>query len=141
MSRFIIESLGDLKPDPAESSARTLLAISQKLDAIATGQQSTSLPAANLDLDSFTTPHSAVVVNILWLLSLSMSVAVSLIAMLAKEWCYKFMSNRVGPMYDQARQRQKKWNGIETWKMQEILAFLPLMLHVALCKSHHIDSV
>ena len=76
----------------------------------------------------------SVVVNILWLLSLSLSVFVSLIAMLAKEWCYKFMSGRFGPIYEQARRRQQKWNGIEKWKMQEILNVLPLMMHAALCK-------
>ncbi|QRV94439.1 transmembrane protein [Ceratobasidium sp. AG-Ba] len=129
---FIIESLGDLKPDTAESSARSLLAISQKLDAIATGQQSTSISAQEKSLDDFSPTHSAVVVNILWLLSLSLSVAVSLIAMLAKEWCYKFMTGRSGPAYNQARRRQQKWNGIERWKMQELVNALPGLLHAAL---------
>ncbi|QRV79813.1 activating signal cointegrator 1 complex subunit 3 [Ceratobasidium sp. AG-Ba] len=129
---FIIESLGDLKPDTAESSARSLLAISQKLDAIITGQEPTSLPAQTASLDDFSPSHSAVVVNILWLLSLSLSVAVSLIAMLAKEWCYKFMMGRSGPIYNQARKRQQKWNGIERWKMQELVNVLPGLMHAAL---------
>ncbi|QRV79814.1 transmembrane protein [Ceratobasidium sp. AG-Ba] len=129
---FIIESLGDLKPDTSESSARSLLAISQKLDAILTGQQPTSLPAQTASLDDFSPSHSAVVVNILWLLSLSLSVAVSLIAMLAKEWCYKFMTGRSGPVYNQARKRQQKWNGIERWKMQELVNMLPGLMHAAL---------
>ncbi|QRV94436.1 hypothetical protein RhiJN_22454 [Ceratobasidium sp. AG-Ba] len=129
---FIIESLGDLKPDTAESSARSLLAISQKLDAIATGQQTTSPSVQDTSLDDFSPTHSAVVVNILWLLSLSLSVAVSLIAMLAKEWCYKFMTGRSGSTYNQARRRQQKWNGIERWKMQELVNALPGLMHAAL---------
>ncbi|QRV72333.1 hypothetical protein RhiJN_00347 [Ceratobasidium sp. AG-Ba] len=129
---FIIESLSDLKPDPAESSAQTLLLMSQTLMAMANNQP-VSLPAHDqTPYPTFSPSRSAVVVNILWLLSLSLSVAVSLIAMLAKDWCYKFMSNRVGPMYEQARKRQQKWNGIEIWKMEEVLAFLPWMLHMAL---------
>ncbi|QRV94433.1 hypothetical protein RhiJN_22451 [Ceratobasidium sp. AG-Ba] len=129
---FIIESLGDLKPDPAESSARTLLAISQKLDAISNGQSPTSFQIPDSDMDTFTPPYSAVLVNILWILSLSLSVAVSLVAMLAKEWCYKFMSGRFGELYGQARRRHLKWNGIEMWKMQEVLGYLPGLMHIAL---------
>jgi len=125
-------SLGDLKPDPAESSAQTLLIMSQTLAAIANGQP-VSLPAKNeSDATPFSPSRSAVTVNVLWLLSLSLSVAVSLVAMLAKEWCYKFMSNRSGQAYDQARRRQQKWNGIERWKMQEVLGWLPGAMHLAL---------
>ncbi|QRV97738.1 transmembrane protein [Ceratobasidium sp. AG-Ba] len=129
---FIIESLGDLKPDPVESSAKTLEAISQKMDAIISGQQSASSPAHNSDFTGFTPSYSAILVNILWLVSLSLSIAVSLIAMLAKEWCHKFMLNRTGETYHQARKRQQKWNGIEKWKMQEVLQHLPGLMHSAL---------
>ncbi|QRV80962.1 activating signal cointegrator 1 complex subunit 3 [Ceratobasidium sp. AG-Ba] len=129
---FIIESLSDLKSDPAESSARSLLAISQKLDSIAAGQRLSSLPVQDNGLDGFSPSHSAVVVNILWLLSLSLSVAVSLIAMLSKDWCYKFMIGRSGAIYEQARRRQQKWNGIERWKLQELLNYLPGLMHIAL---------
>ncbi|QRV95379.1 transmembrane protein [Ceratobasidium sp. AG-Ba] len=129
---FIIESLGDLKPDPTESSARSLLVISQKLDSILAGQQALSLPAQGTSLDDFSPSHSAVIVNILWLLSLSLSVAVSLIAMLAKGWCYRFMIGRSGAIYEQARKRQMKWDGIERWRMREVLDHLPGVMHSAL---------
>jgi hypothetical protein len=130
----VIESLNDLKPDPAESSAQTLLAISQTLAAISNGQP-VALPTADrLDTPAFSPPRTAVLVNLLWFLSLSLSVAVSLIAMLAKEWCYMFMSNRSGVIYEQARRRQQRWNGIERWKMTEVLTYLPAVMHLALCE-------
>ncbi|KAG8730814.1 hypothetical protein FRC12_020063 [Ceratobasidium sp. 428] len=129
---FLIESLGDLKPDPAESSAKTLLLMSQTLAAIANGQTVTPPGADALDDPPFSPSKTAVVVNLLWLLSLSLSIAVSLVAMLAKEWCYKFMSSRVGPAYEQARRRQLKWNGMQRWKMKEVLTYLPGMMHAAL---------
>ncbi|KAG8718025.1 hypothetical protein FRC08_006114 [Ceratobasidium sp. 394] len=129
---FIVESLGDLKPDPAESSAQTLLIVSQTLAAIANNQPVTPSPADGLDTPSFSPSRSAVIVNILWILSLSLSVAVSLVAMLAKGWCYKFMSGRSGPAYEQGRRRQQKWNGIERWKMMNILTYLPGVMHIAL---------
>ncbi|QRV96300.1 hypothetical protein RhiJN_24318 [Ceratobasidium sp. AG-Ba] len=129
---FITQSLGDLKPDPAVLSAQTLLVISQKLDLITNGQRTTFPTDASPVDHSFSPPYSAVVVNVLWLLSLSLSIAVSLIAMLAKEWCYNFISGRSGQAYDQARRRQQRWNGIARWKMQEILSYLPGLMHLAL---------
>ncbi|KAG9126681.1 hypothetical protein FRC07_002410 [Ceratobasidium sp. 392] len=131
-NRFIIESLGDLKPDPAESSAQTLLLVSKTLAALANGQPAPSPTEGESDPASFSPPRSAVIVNVLWLLSLSLSVAVSLIAMLAKDWCYKFMSGRSGQIYEQARRRQKKWNEMERWKMAQVLEHLPGMMHLAL---------
>ncbi|KAG8718605.1 hypothetical protein FRC08_004849 [Ceratobasidium sp. 394] len=132
LCRFIVESIGDLKPDPTESTAQTLLIVSQTLVAIANGQP-VSLPAqVESEGTPFSPSRSAVAVNVLWLLSLSLSVAVSLVAMLAKEWCYKFMSGRSGQIYDQARRRQERWNGIERWKLQELLAWLPGAMHLAL---------
>ncbi|KAG9122876.1 hypothetical protein FRC07_000562 [Ceratobasidium sp. 392] len=125
-------SLGDLKPDPAQSSAQTLLLISQTLTAIANGHTAPSSIQGGPDSTIFSPSRSAVVVNILWLLSLSLSVAVSLIAMLAKDWCYKFMSGRTGPIYEQARRRQERWNGMERWKLTEVLAHLPGAMHLAL---------
>jgi hypothetical protein len=115
----VIESLNDLKPDPAESSAWTLLAISQTLAAMSNGQAVTLPTQDTPDTPAFSPSRTAVVVNLLWFLSLSVSVAVSLIAMVAKEWCYMFMSGRSGAIYEQARRRQHRWNGIEKWKMTE----------------------
>ncbi|QRV96321.1 activating signal cointegrator 1 complex subunit 3 [Ceratobasidium sp. AG-Ba] len=129
---FIAQSLGDLKPDPADLSAKTLLAISLKLDIIASGQRNISSLNWKPDPDNFSPAYSAVIVNILWFLSLSLSIAVSLIAMLAKDWCYKFMSGRSGQAYDQARRRQERWNGIDRWKMEEMLSYLPGLMHLAL---------
>jgi hypothetical protein len=67
-------------------------------------------------------------------MSLSLSVAVALIAIVAKDWCYQFMSGRNGQILLQGRRRQLRWEGIEKWKMQEILYILPLMMHAALCE-------
>ncbi|KAG8700198.1 hypothetical protein FRC09_006122 [Ceratobasidium sp. 395] len=131
-TKFLIESLGDLKPDPAESSAKTLLLMSQTLAAIANGQTVTVPDPDALDDPPFSPSKTAVLVNLLWLLSLSLSIAVSLVAMLAKEWCYKFLSSRIGPVYEQARRRQLKWNGMQRWKMKEVLTYLPGMMHAAL---------
>ncbi|KAF8667168.1 hypothetical protein RHS04_09355, partial [Rhizoctonia solani] len=85
-----------------------------------------------MDQSEFSPSSAAIQVNILWFTSLSLSVAVALIAIVAKDWCYQFMATRTGPALVQGRRRQLRWEGIEQWRMREILNVLPLMMHAAL---------
>ncbi|KAF8593227.1 hypothetical protein BDV93DRAFT_461628, partial [Ceratobasidium sp. AG-I] len=128
---FVLESSKSLQPDPAEMSAQTLAIISQTLLAM-NGQVAMPFPLQDQHPPKFVASSSAILINTLWFFSLSLSVAVSLIAMLAKEWCYAFMSGRLGQPYEQARRRQHRWNGIKRWKMKDMLTYLPLLMHLAL---------
>ncbi|CAE6479282.1 unnamed protein product, partial [Rhizoctonia solani] len=85
---FIIESSKKLQPDPAEVSAETLSAISQTLLAIASNAQvNTQAGLAGADsAPAFVPSRTTVIINTLWYLSLSLSIATSLMAMLAKDW-------------------------------------------------------
>ncbi|KAF8676993.1 hypothetical protein RHS04_06183 [Rhizoctonia solani] len=126
---FILESTQDLKPDYAEVSAHTLAAI---LAAVSSGSTANSSDIPTMDQSEFSPTSAAIQVNILWFTSLSLSVAVALIAIVAKDWCYQFMATRTGPALVQGRRRQLRWEGIEQWRMREILNVLPLMMHAAL---------
>ncbi|GAB1524397.1 hypothetical protein RhiTH_008937 [Rhizoctonia solani] len=126
---FILESTQDLKPDFAEVSAHTLAAI---LAAVSSGSTANSSDIPTMDQSEFSPSAAAIQVNILWFTSLSLSVAVALIAIVAKDWCYQFMATRTGPALVQGRRRQLRWEGIEQWRMREILNVLPLMMHAAL---------
>ncbi|CAE6446814.1 unnamed protein product [Rhizoctonia solani] len=114
-NKFVIESYKNLKQDPTDLSAQTLLVISRSLAIIANGSQLNDA-SINTELQSgapsFITPLSAICVNVLWFLSLSLSVAVSLISMLAKERCLAFISGCTGPPGAQAPRRQQRWDGI-----------------------------
>ncbi|CAE6411916.1 unnamed protein product [Rhizoctonia solani] len=136
---FLLESSGMLKQDPNAVSASALIAISQALIAIANSSSfdpATTLGIGPDSLTPFTPSRNAVVINTLWYLSLSISIATSFLAMLAKEWCAsfaaKFVANRTGHPCDQAHRRTQKWTMIERWKMQEIITFLPSLIHVSL---------
>ncbi|GAB1524394.1 hypothetical protein RhiTH_007548 [Rhizoctonia solani] len=128
-NKFILESTQDLKPDYAEVSAHTLAAI---LTAMSSGTSANSSDIPTMDQSEFSPSSAAIQVNILWFTSLSLSVAVALIAIVAKDWCYQFMATRTGPALVQGRRRQLRWEGIEQWRMREILNVLPLMMHAAL---------
>ncbi|CAE6413275.1 unnamed protein product [Rhizoctonia solani] len=132
---FLIESSNRLREDPADVSAETLLVISRTLLAMSNNTRPPDLDASPLitqNIPGFKPSRAAVLVNALWYLSLSLSVATSLLAMLAKDWCHSFTAGRIGHPCMQARRRQQKWNMIEQWKMQELLGLLPLLIHLAL---------
>ncbi|KAG8693616.1 hypothetical protein FRC08_009009 [Ceratobasidium sp. 394] len=128
---FILDSLKYLRPDQADHTTHTLLVISQTL--IAMSNQSTLTPvAADAYPPKFTPPRYAVLINTLWFLSLMLGITVTLIAILAKEWCHVYMAGRTGPMHEQARRRQQRFDGLRTWRMVGLIAFLPTLMHIAL---------
>ncbi|CUA75506.1 hypothetical protein RSOLAG22IIIB_11783 [Rhizoctonia solani] len=132
---LLIESSGMLRQDPNDVSATALVAISQALVAIA---NNSFVDLANLTIShtdataSFRPSQHAVIINTLWYLSLSLSIATSLLVMLAKDWCHSFIANRTGHPWDQALRRQRKWTMIERWQMQELITVLPSLIHLSL---------
>ncbi|KAG8709433.1 hypothetical protein FRC11_005562, partial [Ceratobasidium sp. 423] len=130
---FVIESYKNLKPGPADVSSQSLLVISQTLWLFTNGSQHTGPPPVpGPESPPFKASPVAICVNILWFLSLSLSIAVSLISMLAKEWCLDFMSGRTGPFGAQAQRRQQRWDGIVEWRMKEVIVMLPSLMHLSL---------
>lgn len=130
----ILTAYKDLEPDPAETSAPMLQLklIYQTLLAISTGSPANLSTSINTEPPAFSPTRSAVVVNALWFASLSLSVAVSLVAMMAKEWFRSFMSGRTGPMRRQVRLRQQRWEAIGRLGMKWVLSTLPLLTHASL---------
>ncbi|KAF8706092.1 hypothetical protein RHS03_05218, partial [Rhizoctonia solani] len=129
---FVVESIKDLQPDPAMISATTLQEISQVLRIIVSNNQSSASLSDLPPEEKFKPSAAAIWVNVLWFLSLALSVSVSLVTMLAKQWCYSFMSGRAGQPHVQARTRQRRLEELERWKMPEILAILPVFMHLSL---------
>ncbi|CAE6409087.1 unnamed protein product [Rhizoctonia solani] len=130
---FLIESSQKLQEDPADVTAQTLLTISQVLSVLVNATQPTAVePSPIVDAGPFAPSRITVAVNTLWYLSLSLSVATSLLAMLAKDWCHSFMASRTGHPYTQTIRRQQKWMMIEKWKMQELIMVLPSLIHLSL---------
>ncbi|KAG8724840.1 hypothetical protein FRC09_013280 [Ceratobasidium sp. 395] len=130
--RFVIESSKSLQPDPVETSAQTLSTISQTLLAMANAQSGAPFNFTPLAPTTFVAPTSAVCINALWYLSLSLSVGVSLVALLGKDWARAYMAELTGQPYQQARRRQQRWDSLEKWRMRQVIMFLPVVLHLAL---------
>ncbi|KAG8687631.1 hypothetical protein FRC11_006877 [Ceratobasidium sp. 423] len=129
---FVIESSKSLKVDATETSARRLDQITSILLVIANASSPSELNSNQVFAPEPFFPRPIdLCVNILWFFSLILSAAVSLVAILAKEWCYLFMSGRIGDPWSQTKRRQQRWEGIEKWRMEQVIMILPSFIHLA----------
>jgi Family of unknown function (DUF6535) len=78
--------------------------------------------------------HDAVIQNALLYTSLSLSIVVSVIALVAKLWLvsYSRQAFSVGSPYDRAMKRQEAYNGVLVWNLGGVINMLPIILLVAL---------
>jgi hypothetical protein len=83
-------------------------------------------PKADYDL--------AVVQNAFLYVSLSLSIIVSVIALVAKLWLvsYSRQAFSVGSPYDRAMKRQEAYNGVLVWNLEGVINMLPIILLIAL---------
>ncbi|CAE6429251.1 unnamed protein product [Rhizoctonia solani] len=129
---FVIESSKSLKVDATETSARRLDQMTSILLVIANASSPQELNSTQiLSPEPFSPRPMDLCINVLWFFSLILSAAVSLVAMLAKEWCYLFISGRIGDPWSQTKRRQQRWEGIENWRMEQVIMILPSFIHLA----------
>ncbi|KAG8961288.1 hypothetical protein FRC00_012721 [Tulasnella sp. 408] len=77
----------------------------------------------------FTLSSNSVIVNCLLYASLSCSLLAAVVAMMAKEWLQSFdRTGQTGPLEEQGRFRQRKFNGVEQWHLGPIIRSLPNIL-------------
>jgi len=75
---------------------------------------------------------SDVKVNVLYFVSLILSLSVSTVCILAKQWIREFQRGLPISSRDAVRVRQARFNALKAWKMPEIIASLPVLLLAAL---------
>ncbi|PVF97755.1 hypothetical protein CPB86DRAFT_706511, partial [Serendipita vermifera] len=124
LTAFIIESMKLLEEDPADTTLNVLLVMSNQL-------ANRSLPA--FERIEFKAPRYAIIVNGLFFTSLSCALIAALLAVLALQWVANYdMGLNTSSPRKRALQRHMRWMGVETWKMQELISSLPLIIFVAL---------
>ena len=126
-SAFIIDLQSELKPDYQEMN-NTLL---EMLLNATTG----SLPAGSAtSVPRWSGPAPVIVqVQCVFYATLSATLLASFLAMLGKQWLNRYRQNETrGSTADRSRVRERKLNGIETWKFRVVMEALPLILQCAL---------
>jgi hypothetical protein len=104
VAAFLIESYKYLKPDATDVSSQRLLQITQEL----AGNSVTPL-------DPFKVPRFAIHVNILWFLSLVLSLACGLGATLVQQWARRYLrlTKRSDTLECRVRIREFLWQGVQ----------------------------
>jgi hypothetical protein len=125
LSAFLIFIITKLQPDSADISKNILLQISLQLS-------NSSVPA--YVEPPFTVSSDMAAVNVLLFASLALILIDAYLAMLAKTWLRDFdrawRSSNV--LEERARAREMRLQGLERWKLAEVVALLPLLTQASL---------
>ena len=136
LTSFIIQTFTQFQRNPADITNDLLVAIYNQL--VAQSSNSTSIPPVD-PRSYFNQPKAdydaAVTQNAVLYTSLSLSIIVSVIALVAKLWLvsYSRQAFSVGSPYDRAMRRQEAYNGVLVWNVGGVINMLPVILLIALC--------
>jgi Family of unknown function (DUF6535) len=131
VAAFLVESYKQLQPSSSDTVILLLSQISQQLAALSSGS-SISIPSG-LPGQNFQPSTSAVRVNILWFISLVLSLTCALLATLMQQWVRRYLqtSQRWYAPYKRARIRAFFAEGIERFGLPATVEALPALLHVS----------
>ncbi|KAI0069180.1 hypothetical protein BV25DRAFT_1788559, partial [Artomyces pyxidatus] len=131
VSAFIVESYKNLQPDSGDTAVVLLAQISQQLAASTNG---TRLPAAVVpNPNSFRPSSSTVRVNVLWFMSLILSLTCALSATLIQQWARRYMvaAQRHAAPRKQGLIHTYLFAGVTSFQMMAAVQYLPTLLHAS----------
>ncbi len=73
-----------------------------------------------------------VLINGLWVVSLTTSLVVALAAVLVKQWLHRYISFPSGTPGLRSHVRQFRFMGLEKWRVRIIVGMLPIIMHISL---------
>ena len=131
MAAFLVESYKQLQPSSSDTVILLLSQISQQLAALSSGS-SITIPSG-LPGQNFQPSTSAIRVNILWFVSLVLSLTCALLATLMQQWVRRYLqtTQRWYAPYKRARIRTFFAEGIERFSLPAAVEALPALLHVS----------
>ncbi|KAL1758611.1 hypothetical protein FB107DRAFT_288341 [Schizophyllum commune] len=100
--------------------------------AAALGISPHEVPPSSFSAESFTGRTVDVIINGLWLASLTVSLASALVAALAKQWLHHYASRTPGTQRDRVLLQQYRFMAIEKWHIPFIVGMLPMTLHISI---------
>jgi hypothetical protein len=129
LTAFLIESYRTLTLGPADVTIALLQQISQQLAASANGTRY-DIPTS----PAFTPATTSTVCNVLWFLSLGLSLGCALIATLVEQWARDFLhrANMHSTPVVRARVFSYLYFGLKSFGMQTMVEVSPLLLHASL---------
>ncbi|EJT97549.1 hypothetical protein DACRYDRAFT_71837, partial [Dacryopinax primogenitus] len=129
LTAFLVASLGALFPHNSQHTVDALVVLSAQIGAL--NNPGVVPPEPYQIPNSFVPTTMSVCINGLWLISLTISLFTSVVAMLAKQWFGAYSADLSSVEMEQARQRQFRYTGIIVWHVHTMVNFLPILLHIA----------
>ncbi|KAH9032926.1 hypothetical protein EDB84DRAFT_113234 [Lactarius hengduanensis] len=131
VATFIIESYKQLSLDSGATTNALLTQISQQLANTSNGTPFPGVGAQNSP--PFKPTASAVRVNVMWFLSLVLSLTCALSATLMQQWArqYQELARRRGAPHKHARMRAYIFDGIKGFRMTRAIEAMPMLLHLS----------
>ncbi|KAI0260884.1 hypothetical protein BC834DRAFT_791982, partial [Gloeopeniophorella convolvens] len=132
VATFIAMSLPNLTQNSQDTSAFYLVHLYQL--SVAESNSSSSIPLPSLpDPSSFSPPSSAIWVNILWFLSLVISLTCALLATLLQQWARRYLRLTRSPvtLHKRARIRSFFKEGVDKLYLPVVVEALPGLLHIS----------
>jgi hypothetical protein len=125
LSAFLIETLGRLEEDPAGTTRDVLIHQTRMM-------RNTTL--GPFEPHAFQPSDSVVAVNVLLFASLAIILMAAFISILVKGWIREFDRGlkSISVMKDRAVVREYRTQGLEHYKLPEIVALLPLLIYISL---------
>ncbi|KAH8982743.1 hypothetical protein EDB86DRAFT_2969565 [Lactarius hatsudake] len=137
ISTFLSMSYNDLFPNLTYTTNALLAQVSQQIVDISKGlppqSDPTLVPTLVNDL-VFTPPPSAIRVNIIWFLSLVLSIVSALNATLFQQWARRYLevTRRREAPHKRARTRAYMFDGVKSFKMSRAVKAMPMLLHLSI---------
>ena len=125
LSAFLVFTIPQLQPNSTDITMDVLIHVSQQLSNSTTPAYSPT---------EFKVSPSVAVVNVLFFLSLALVLIDVFLAMLVKSWLQEF--DRGWRKYTvaklRAQERERRLQGLERWKLDELVALLPILIQTSL---------
>jgi hypothetical protein len=132
VTAFLIEASKQLQPDFAQQTA--LLLSVMVYEQFNSSSYIRQLPSPDSFLsNSISQARLSEAINVLWFTSLVLALITSLFCILVKQWLSVYrVPSTAESARAWARRRQLRYDGLITWKVPAIIAFLPSLLQVSL---------
>ncbi|GJE99257.1 hypothetical protein PsYK624_155070 [Phanerochaete sordida] len=130
VTTFVVDSYSNLTPDNTDELVFLMRQSLAQNYTLINGVLRPVMPFPD-DLP-FEAPLWALRVNGLWFASLIVSLSTASFGMLVKQWLIEYMAMEWISPEEQLRARQYRYTGLKAWKVFEIAAMLPLLLHLSL---------
>lgn len=114
-----------MQQDPAQTSANILAQISLQLSSPNTA------PAPAPSSTPFEPDPNDVAINMLWVLSLTLSLVAAFFAIAVQQWLRAFPLPRSLSVQDAVRLRHSRFSGLIRWQIPDVITLLPVLLQVA----------